>query len=208
MCSWLPSWCFHRCVRWDAELKRKNQQGPNERGRDNIALFSFCIPHRSHSSQEMLSLPLLPLPVLCQIVSLDLNPAMEIWQMKRDTHTHTPEKKKEIGSPVFSDCFKVKWEGFKEWPGDPLWLLKPITVPVKICHILPFSSQQQLMCQDQKRILFCSLWLWFVTWHYAPDSKPTVTQISCLHVLDPRGTGPAGQRALLQFFHLLRSERA
>lgn len=73
-----PAGVFTGVLRWGGGLERKTQQSPNERSRDNMALFSFCIPHRSHSSQEMLPRPLLSLPVSCQIFSLLLNPAMEV----------------------------------------------------------------------------------------------------------------------------------
>lgn len=73
-----PAGVFTGVLRWGGEVQRKNQQSPNERSRDNMALFSLCIPHRSHSSQEMLPRPLLSLPVSCQIFSLLLNPAMEV----------------------------------------------------------------------------------------------------------------------------------
>lgn len=56
----------------------RREQTRGERSRDNIALFSCCIPRPSHSSQEMLSLLLVPLHVSCQIFSLWLNPALEV----------------------------------------------------------------------------------------------------------------------------------
>lgn len=56
----------------------RREQTRGERSRDNTALFSCCIPRPSHSSQEMLSLPLVPLHISCQIFSLWLNPALEV----------------------------------------------------------------------------------------------------------------------------------
>lgn len=98
-----PAGVFTGVLGCSAESKGTNQERANgaERSRDNIALFSFCIPHPSHSSQEMLSLPLSPLHVSCQIFSSWLNPALEVWQMKRDTR----KKNLKIGATLFSVVF-------------------------------------------------------------------------------------------------------